>query len=255
CSWRRTRLTLFGPPRRNAEPPPSGRTRRPPGVRTVVRRRSGRHGGEFAEVAALLGEGVDVDAGAPGDEAHGGADLAGAVEAEGAVEDAVAVVEGAERGGVGVAAVDDLVAGGDVPGQLQAEVELVGPEPGDLGVRLGGPRHRAARGDALVLRVLPVLEPDAAAEVGVGGVRHVARGVHVLERGAAVLVDEDAVAGGDAGLGGDREVGLDADADDDAGGLDAGAVGGHDRADPVVALDAVDADAEAQVDAAFAVVA
>src|SRR5690606_17843465 len=102
------------------------------------------------------------------------------------VEYAAPVVEGAVGGGVGVAAVDDLVVGGDVAGELEAEVELVGPEPRDLPVRLARPGHRAGRGDALVLGVLPVFQADPAAEVRVGGVRHVAGGVHVLDRGAAV---------------------------------------------------------------------
>src|SRR4029077_18865227 len=79
-------------------------------------------------------------------------------------------------------------------GELDVEVVLVGPEPRHLGVRpLGLAQDRLADMDALVLRVLPGFEPDAAADQRVGMAGRVAGGEDRRVAGAAVGVDRDAL--------------------------------------------------------------
>jgi hypothetical protein len=59
---------------------------------------------------------------------------------------------------------------------------------------------------ALVLRILPVLDPDPAAEEAVGMVSDVARGEYVAGRRLAVLVNDDPVPGGESRTPGERQI-------------------------------------------------
>ncbi|KAG1245037.1 hypothetical protein G6F68_015215 [Rhizopus microsporus] len=75
-----------------------------------------------------------------------------------------------------------------------------------IGRRLAQRRQRGRR--ALVLRVLPGFQADPAAGRGVRGDRHVARGVDVLCRRAAIFIHQHAALAGYARLARQRIIGL-----------------------------------------------
>ncbi len=147
-----------------------------------------------------------------------------------------------------------IAAGLDVAGVLHAQIVLVGVEvrhPVVVGVLA---EHRPGRRLRLMQRVVPVLDPDVPAEQPVVGVGDVAGGVDVRVGGTQLRVDDDAVAGLQAGHLGELAVGRDPDADDDRVGLDTAAVGQPRAAGPAAGSgDLRDLDAEAQVDAVVAV--
>ena len=81
-------------------------------------------------------------------------------------------------------------------------------------VRGASARQLAAEVRTLRVRVRPVLDPPQAPRRGVGIPRDVADRVHVRERGAEALVDDDPVVDLRPGLLGELDVGDDADPDD-----------------------------------------
>src|SRR5260370_32190546 len=92
-----------------------------------------------------------------------------------------------------------IAAGLDVAGVLHAQIVLVGAEvrhPVVVGVLA---EHRPGRRLRLMQRVVPVLDPDVSAEQPVVGVGDVAGGVDVRVGGTQLRVDDDAVAGLQAG--------------------------------------------------------
>ena len=127
------------------------------------------------------------------------------------------VVVELEGAGGEVAEDDVLRRAARVADALQAHAVLVAPERRRAGGAVGAAEQRARDGGAAARGGLPV-----------AGARHVARGVHAREPGAAGLVDRHAgrvepAAGEPAG--GRR----DADPREHVGGLDAGAVGELER--------------------------
>src|SRR5581483_4156423 len=117
---------------------------------------------------------------------------------------------------------------------LETEAELVRPEERCVRVRLLGAGDRRGDRARLAGRARPVLDATAAP----GG--DVAARVDVRRRAAAARIDLDGV---------DEAP----DADDDDVGVDRGAVRQANGLDAVAAVEALDADSEAQVDAASAV--
>src|SRR5215213_6666047 len=89
---------------------------------------------------------------------------------------------------------DELVPLGVVPGVLEIMLVLIGPEPGNLVVRLVLPQHIPGRRLPLLQRVLPVLDADVALEHGVIVIGYITRRVDPLHTRTAVLVDQDTIA-------------------------------------------------------------
>src|SRR5207245_6719904 len=101
-------------------------------------------------------------------------------------------VENRKRRFSEIAARDGFVPGQSRPHVLKVQVVLVGPEPGDLAVRLGHSGHRAADDEALALRGLEVLDANPRLQQRMPETGSVTRGEHALDRSAAALVDHDA---------------------------------------------------------------
>ena len=114
---------------------------------------------------------------------------------------------------------------------LHADVVLVGEEVRQAVVGVGAAEHVARRGRALVERVGPVLDADPLAVEGVVGVGDVAGGEDAGRAGLQVLVDEDPVVDGEAGLRGELGARLHADADDDEVAVERAPVAGADALD------------------------
>ena len=108
--------------------------------------------------------------------------------------------EGDELAARGIAAEDDAVPVAGEARVLHADVVLVGEEVRQAVVGVGVAEHVAGGGRPLVERVGPVLDADPLAVEGVVGVGDVAGGEHAGRAGLQVLVDEDAVVDGEAGL-------------------------------------------------------
>src|ERR687890_1170368 len=89
---------------------------------------------------------------------------------------------------------DELVPLGVEAGVLQAILVLIGPEPGNLVVRLVLTQHVPGRRRSLLQRVLPVLDADVTLEHGMVVIGYITRRVDPLHTRTAVPVDQDAIA-------------------------------------------------------------
>src|SRR5581483_10698053 len=150
-----------------------------------------------AQVEALVGGLLRGDAAAGGEQPAGEGVLRRAVDRLDAEQPAAGIAEGGELAAFGVAAQDDAVVPGGEPGDLQAQVALLAPEPRQrlVGVRLAEQPVGDAAG--VVGGVLYRLEPGRAAI----GVTAGERGAIADRRdrrigGQQPLVDDDAVGDG-----------------------------------------------------------
>src|SRR5690606_535811 len=131
---------------------------------------------------------VDV---AGGDDLPDGVDRVPVVDVHTRDDGAATQPERGEHPPRDVAAEHDVVVPGRVPDVLHPEVVLVGEEVREPVVRGAGAEERAGGGAPLPDGVVPVLDPDVAAEAGVVGLGDVPGGEDVGVGAAEVLVDDD----------------------------------------------------------------
>src|SRR5207244_6293883 len=124
---------------------------------------------------------------------------------------AVVMPEGDELPVLERTAHDDAVAGPGMADVLQAEVELVGEEVGQSGVRVASPGRVASGGEALVERVRPVLDSQVPTVATLEGAGDVARGEDTGDARLQMFVHDDAVIDAEAGSHREVDAGRDAD--------------------------------------------
>ena len=140
------------------------------------------------------------------DHEAGDTDVSGTVDGQRRSHATVVHEEGREVPRRRVSAYHHALGGIRKPDDLEIVLVLVGPHPRNLAEGLMPTQHVPGRGRALVLRVLPVLNPNPTAEEVVRMVSDVARGEHVVDRRLAVLVNDDPVPGGESRTPGERQI-------------------------------------------------
>src|SRR5882672_4285653 len=108
----------------------------------------------------------------------------------------VAHEEGREIPRRSVAAHHHALGGTRKSHDLEIVLVLVGPYPRNFTEGLLLTQHIPSCGRALMLRVLPVFDPNSTTEEVVGMVSDIAGGEHVVDRRLAILIYDDPIPGG-----------------------------------------------------------
>jgi len=123
-------------------------------------------------------------------------DVFGSVNGQRRCHATVAHEEGREIPRCGVAADHHALGGTWKSHDLEIVLVLVGPYPRNFAEGLLLTQHISSCGRTLMLRVLPVFDPNSTAEKVVGMVSDIAGGEHVVDRRLAILIYDDPIPGG-----------------------------------------------------------
>src|SRR5882762_5444974 len=180
-------------------------------------------------------------------------DVFGSVDGQRRCHATVAHEEGREIPRRGVAADHHALGGTRKSHDLEVVLVLVGPCPRNFAEGLLLSQHISSCGRTLMLRVLPVFDPNSTAEEVVGMVSDIAGGEHVIDRCLAILVNDDSIPGSESRTPGEVQIGQQPDSYHYHRRFVHPTIAHHYPLHVPVALDAFDASARAQLNAAFTV--
>jgi hypothetical protein len=134
-------------------------------------------------------------------------DVFGSVDGQSRCHAAVAHEEGREIPRRGVAADHNALGGTRKSHDLEIVLVLVGPYPRNFAEGFLLTQHISSCGSTLMLRILPVFDPNSTAEEVVGMVSDIAGGEHILDRCLAILVNDDPIPGSESRTPGEIQIG------------------------------------------------
>src|SRR5882757_1490849 len=187
------------------------------------------------------------------DHKAGDTDIFGSVDGQRRCHATVAHEEGREIPGRGVATDHHALGGTWKPHDLEIVLVLVGPYPRNFAEGFLLAQHISSCGGTLMLRILPVFDPNSTAEEVVGMVSDIAGAEHVIGRCPAILVNDEPIPGSESRTPGEIQIGQQPDSYHYHRRFVHPTIARHYPLHVPMALDAFDANARAQLDAAFTV--